>query len=152
MFDVLAIGMLVSIHHKHFKPRPKKKALYTYEEDDDIDEETEDEHVSVYEDDQTSLAEGTIHHGLSERADSYNDFGDALAGGAIYAALAGGLDFQHRKEKSRIRCDTFKELAKSELLPVKEEESFDETTAISPLRRDGETASSSGRSAFLTSH
>ena len=148
--------MLVSIHHKHFKPRPKKKSLYTYDEDDaDIDEDTEIEHVSVYEDDETSIAEGTIYHGLSERADSYNDFGDALVGGAIHAALAGTLDFQSRRGTSRFRSNTggedFKEMTKSELLPVKEEESFDEATAMSPLRRDGETASSTG-SANRTTH
>ena len=140
MYDVLAVGLLISIHHRHFKPRRKgRPAAYAASEDGGSDEdESENEHVSVYEDDQTSMKSGTILHGLSDRdeqesgrAESYHDFGDALAGSAIHAALAGSVEFRHVR---RYRCNTGGEqlqLAKSELLPVKEEDSFE--YAESPL-------------------
>ena len=154
IFDVLAVGMLVSIHHRHFKPRPKrKKALVTYEDEDgSIEEETENEHISVYEDDETSMASGTIRHEGSEQGDvvsvrtvSYRDFGDALAGGAIHAALAGGLEFQGRARRQRAYTggEGFQEagaalagLVRSELLPVAEADSLDEaaTPTLTPIK------------------
>ena len=59
-YDVLAIWLLVQLHHKHFRPRRKKKSTVTYE--DEEEEEESEEHVSVYEDDATSLASGTVRH------------------------------------------------------------------------------------------
>ena len=150
VYDVLAIGLLVSIHHRHFKPRRKARRAYAASEDGGSDDdESENEHVSVYEDDQTSMKSGTILHGLSERdeqesvrAESYHDFGDALAGCAIHAALAGSVEFRHVR---RHRCNTGGEqlhLAKSELLPVKEEDSFEyPESPHSKAKKDSETYS-----------
>ena len=52
VYDVLAISLLISIHHKHFKPKPKKRVKYEFDEETGyIEDESENEHVSVYEDD-----------------------------------------------------------------------------------------------------
>ena len=54
-YDIIAIGYLVSIHHQNFKP--KRRRYYS-----EVDEETVEDHVSVYEDDGTSMHTGTILH------------------------------------------------------------------------------------------
>ena len=72
------------------------------------------------------MKSGTILHGsehdeLSQRAESYADFGDALAGSAIHAALAGSLGFRPlRRQRSNTGGDQMN-LSKSELITVKED-------------------------------
>ena len=67
----------------------------TIEDDDD-----ESEHVSVYEDDATSLASGTVRHDNQSFVDN-NDFGSTLA-----AALAGQVDFDQPQRAYRARANT----------------------------------------------
>ena len=50
----------MQLHHKHFRPRRKKKSTVKYE--DEEEEDDSEEHVSVYEDDATSLVSGTVRH------------------------------------------------------------------------------------------
>ena len=54
-YDILAIGYLVSIHHQNFKP--KKRRYYS-----ETDVESIEDHVSVYEDDGSSMHTGTVIH------------------------------------------------------------------------------------------
>ena len=72
IYDILAIGYLVSIHHRNFKSKAKKRRRFvskrehitTNEDEYDYDEEDDGEpsveHVSIYEDSETDMASGTV--------------------------------------------------------------------------------------------
>ena len=70
VFDIFAIGYMVSIHHRNFKKRPKKRRRFvsTKEQSTDVNDEEYDsddgtpsvEHVSIYDDSEPSIESGTV--------------------------------------------------------------------------------------------
>ena len=103
-YDILAIGYLVSIHHQNFKP--KRRQYYS-----EVDEETIEDHVSVYEDDGTSIHTGTVLHTQIDENDlltapkvvEYKELPKDLIGTAIKAALGGDMDFELGTKSTRTR-------------------------------------------------
>ena len=96
-YDIICIWLLVSVHHRHFKHMLKKRNRL-----DSLSktQSSEQEHISIYEDDATSLKSGTIKHTLvpDENNDLREDLSEhhaSVVGTALLAALAGNLDFTH---------------------------------------------------------
>ena len=57
-YDILGIGFLVSIHHRLFKPKKR----YRFDSAHSVPESKDNEHISIYEDEETSMRSGTIRH------------------------------------------------------------------------------------------
>ena len=90
------------MHHRQFiKPKRRKRFFSTTTAPDD---EEEVDHVSIYEDDATSIDSGTVRHSFkeyegpdlanTELATSYKP--RQLVGTAIQAALGGKLDLEYK--------------------------------------------------------
>ena len=97
VFDIFAIGYMVSIHHRNFKKRPKKRRRFvsTKEQSTDVNDEEYDsddgtpsvEHVSIYDDSEPSIASGTVAQTSDQGSmvhGSYLSYAEALAGSALF--------------------------------------------------------------------
>ena len=92
---------MVSVHHRHFKPRTRSRFDSLTKS-----QSTENEHVSIYEDDETSIKSGTIKHtlvpgettGLVDQ-DKFSEDNRSVLEPAILAFLAGNLDFDNEQRK-----------------------------------------------------
>ena len=76
------------------------------------DEEDEEDHISIYEDDATSMQTGTVRHSIIDDKEGYDQFINSelqpsympkhLVGTAIKAALGGNMNFQYQEVRPKL--------------------------------------------------